>query len=56
MISLIYGIYNAAQLNIETFLAYRHREQFCDCQRMGDGEGSTGSLRLAAANYYIQGG
>ena len=26
MISLIYGIYNAAQLNIETFLAYRHRE------------------------------
>ena len=26
MISLIYGIYNAAQLNIERFLAYRHRE------------------------------
>ena len=35
---------------------HRHREQICGCQeggRGGVGEGWTGSLGLADANYYI---
>ena len=31
---------------------HRHREQTCGCQG-GVGEGRTGSLGLADANYYI---
>ena len=33
---------------------HRHREQTCGCQAGGEvGEGLTGSLGLADANYYI---
>ena len=36
---------------------HRHREQTCGWQGgMGVGEGWSGSLGLAAANYYIQNG
>ena len=32
---------------------HRHREQTCGCQREGTRKGWIGSLRLAAASYYI---
>ena len=35
---------------------HRHREKTCGCQRGQGGEGRTGSLGLADANYYIQNG
>ena len=39
-------------MNISMKQTHRHREQTCGC-RGGMGEGSTGSLGLADANYYI---
>ena len=38
-------------------MIHRHREQTCGCQEGGWlGEGWTGSLGLADANYYIENG
>ena len=43
------------QMNLSANQTPRHREQTCCCQGggRGVGEGRTGSLRLADANYYI---
>ena len=56
MISLIYGIYSMAQINLSTKQKQtpRYREQICACQGGGDwgrglGEGCVGNLGLADA-------
>ena len=51
MISLICGIYNMTQMSLPTKQEQTHREQTCGCQ--GGGEGWSGRLGLAEANYYI---
>ena len=43
-------------LSMKQTQTHRHREQTCGCQGGGCGEGWTGSLGLADANYYIQDG
>ena len=46
-----------AQINLSTKQKQTHREQTCGFQGGGgEGEGRTGSLELADANYYIQNG
>ena len=43
-----------AQINLSTKQKQTHREQTCGFQGGGgEGEGRTGSLELADANYYI---
>ena len=59
MISLMCEIYNMEQmiLSTEQKQTHRHREQTGGCQREGgggEGEGWTGSLGLADANFYTQ--
>ena len=41
-----------AQINLPTKQkqSYRHREQICGCQGLGEGEGWTGNLRLAGVS------
>ena len=42
-------------LSMKEEQTHRHREQTCGCQEGGRvGEGRTGSLALADANYYIE--
>ena len=43
--------YDTNELIYKTETDYKHREQTCGCQ--GVGEGCNGSLGLADANYYI---
>ena len=59
MLSLICGIENMTQMNLSTKQkqTHRRREQTCGCQGGGVvGEGWSGSLGLADANYYIEDG
>ena len=45
------------QMNLSMKQTHKHREQTGGCQRgKGLGEGRTGSLGLADANYYIYNG
>ena len=44
-------------MNLSTKQKQTHREQTCSCQGEGGvGEGWSGSLGLADANYYIENG
>ena len=45
--------YGANELSTRWKQTHRHREEACDCQGQGGGEGWTGSFRLVDANYYI---
>ena len=57
MIRLTCGIQNMEQMNYpQNGNRLKHREQACDCQGQGDGEGWTESLVLVEANYYISNG
>ena len=58
-IPVIFRIENMTQMNlsVKQKQTHRHREQTWGCQGGGEtGEGWTGSLGLADANYYIQNG
>ena len=59
MMSLICGIKNMTQMNLsmKQKQSHGHREQTGGCQGGGEvGEGWSGSLGFADANYYIQKG
>ena len=53
-ITYMWNLIYDTNLSTKQKQTHRHREQTCGCQKEGEmGEGWTGSLGLADANYYI---
>ena len=53
LISQEYSNMTQMNLSMKQKQTQRHREQTCGCQGDRQGEGWSGSLRLADANYFI---